>query len=93
MQCPLCRIRPRRTEKVPDINAHLIDCGDCGIYEIGGTTRAQLSTRLRDEAFIGSMIRRIRLANAKRLLFHYPSGATTANHPWLEPRRVSERPA
>lgn len=83
-KCPLCKGVIRREEKAaPDLSADFIECASCGIYEIGRSTRAQLQTNLRDEAFIRALSSRIRPANEKGFVFRYPSGALIPGHPWL----------
>ena len=80
--CPLCGTITSRKEKVTDVSAFDIDCPRCGIYRIGGATLATLKS-LRDEAFIRGHIPRIKTANSKGLLYHFPAGTVTSGHHWL----------
>jgi hypothetical protein len=85
--CPLCRASIRREVKAhPDRSSDIIDCVDCGVYEIGRATRATLGS-LRDEPFIHAKVIRIQPANENGYVFQYPSGALIPDHPWLVGRR------
>ena len=83
--CCLCGKAARREEKVEARSLYVIDCENCGVYQVGGTSRARLRT-LRDERDISSTIKRIGAANAKGYVFCYPDGTLIAGHPWLSAR-------
>ena len=82
-QCPLCDGPTRQSEKVPDHSAYTVDCPNCGVYRIAGTSQAQLTTLARDEQRVESFRQQMRLLNEKGLLPMYPSGEAIQNHPWV----------
>jgi hypothetical protein len=85
--CAFCEKPPRREQKVDGRSLYIIDCKACGVYQIGGTSRARLRT-LRDERSISNAISHIRQANAEGYLFEYPRGRRIAGHPWLNIRNA-----
>jgi hypothetical protein len=68
---------------VPDQGAYTIDCPNCGVYRIGGTSQAQLTTLARNEQRVDAFRQQLRLLNEKGLLPMYPGGEAIQNHPWV----------
>ena len=79
--CEFCGKRPRRRFRpVAEKTMDIVDCANCGVFEIGGTSSAQLKA-LSTEASRAPELAMIREIN-RRGFIHVVSGTQSIKDEW-----------